>query len=85
MIEVLIDEGFFPDVQNRGRDVTAVEDALNVSVMALSGEAAVSVLVSSRSSVWELKCLIEKSILWTHMIATQMTLMLVTQVLADAA
>ena len=85
MIDVLIDEGLFPDVQNRGRDVTAVEDALHVSVMALSGEVLVSVLVSSRSSVWELKCLIEKSMLWTHMITTHMTLMLGTQVLADAA
>ena len=63
MIEVLIVEGLFPDVQDRGRDVTAVEDALNVSVMALSGEVLVSVRVSSRSSI-------EKSILWTHMITT---------------
>ena len=45
------------------RDIAVMDgDALNVSVMSLGGEVLVIVIVSRRSSVWELKGLIEKRI-----------------------
>ena len=67
------------------RDLAVMDgDALNVSVMSLDGEVLVTVIVPRRSSIWELKGLIEKSILGRHMKAAWMTLMLGPQVLANA-
>ena len=67
------------------RDLAVMDgDALNVSVMSLGGEVLVTVIVSRRSSIWELKGLIEKSIPGRHMKAAWMTLMLGPQVLANA-
>ena len=74
-----------PEEQNHSCVLTEVGDALNVSVMSLSGEVLVTVLVSSRISVWELKGLIENRVPSKHMKAACMTLMLGSQVLADAA
>ena len=68
------------------RDLAVMDgDALNVSVMSLGGEVLVTVIVSRRSSIWELKGLIEKSVPGRHMKAAWMTLMLGPQVLANAA
>ena len=85
MIEAVTDEGCFPNDRNPSRDAAAAEHTLNVSVITLDGELLIVVPVSARSSVWELKGLIQKSILGRSVKATWMTLVLGTRVLADAA
>ena len=67
------------------RDLAVMDgDALNVSVMSLGGEGLAIVNVSCRNSIWELKCLIEKSVPGRHMKAAWMTLMFGPRVLANA-
>jgi hypothetical protein len=67
------------------RDLAVMDgDALNVSVMSLGGEVLVTVIVSRRSSIWELTGSIEKRVPGRHMKAAWMTLMLGPQVLANA-
>ena len=85
MIEAVTDEGFFPNDRNPSQDATAAEHTLNVSVISLGGEVLIIVPVSARSSVWELKGLIEKSVPEKHMKARWMMLMPGPQVLPDAA
>ena len=60
-------------------------DAVNVSVISLGGEVLVTVSVSGRASVWELKGLIDRHGLGRFATATGMTLLQGPQVLADAA
>ena len=85
MIEAVTDEGFFPNDRNPSQDTSPAERTLTVSVISLGDEVLVTMPVSGRSSVWELKGLIEKSIPGKHMQARWTTLMLGPQVLADAA
>ena len=85
MIEAVTDEGFFPNDRNPSQNATAAKHTLNVSVISLGGEVLIIVPVSARSSVWELKGLIEKSVPEKHMKARWMMLMPGPQVLPDAA
>ena len=85
MTELLSDEASVSDVESSGLDLATVDNGLNVSVIwSLSGEVLATVLVSGRSSVWDLKCLIEKCIIPWRIVATRITVMLGLQVLADA-
>ena len=72
------------DLAAMGCDIPMDGDALNVSVMTLGGEVLAIVIVSCRSSVWELKGMIEKGVPGRHMKAAWMTLMLGPQVLPNA-
>ena len=86
MPDSVTDADSFSNDWNPRRDLAVMDgDALNVSVMSLGGEVLVIVIVSRRSSIWELKGLIEKSIPGRHMKAAWMKLMLGPQVLANAA
>ena len=85
MTELLSDEASVSDVEISGMDFATVDNGLHVSVIwSLSGEVLATVLVSGRSSVWDLKCLIEKCIIPLRIVATRITVMLGLQVLADA-
>ena len=85
MTELLSDEASVSDVESSGMDFATVDNGLHVSVIwSLSGEVLATVLVSGRSSVWDLKCLTEKCIIPWRIVATRITVMLGLQVLADA-
>ena len=84
-VSVSNDQGPRLDLAAMDCDIPMDGDALNVSVMMLGGEVLATVIVSCRSSVWELKGVIEKGVPGRHMKAAWMTLMLGPQVLANAA
>ena len=55
MTELLSDEASVSDVESSGLDLATVDNGLKVSVIwSLSGEVLATVLVSRRSSVWDL-------------------------------
>ena len=66
------------------RDSRTVHETLKVSVMLLSGHVLGTVLVSSRSCVWDLKCSIRKTIPQIRMHMRRMTLMYGSHILTDA-
>ena len=56
MADAAPDDGSSPNDWNPGSDLAVMEgDAVNVSVISLGGEVLVTVSVSGRASVWELK------------------------------
>jgi hypothetical protein len=85
MADAAPDDGSSPNDWNPGSDLAVMEgDAVNVSVISLGGEVLVTVSVSGRASVWELKCLIESHGLGRSVTATGMTLLQGPQLLEDA-
>ena len=86
MADAAPDDGSPPNDLNSGSGPAAIEgDALNVSVTSLGGEVLATVSVSGRASVWELKGLIHSHGLGRSAKFIETTLLLGTQVLADAA
>ena len=86
MADAAPDDGSSPNDLNSGSDLAAMEgDVLNVSVTSLGGEVLVIVSVSGRASVWELKGLIQRHGLGRSAKFIGTTVLLGTQVLADAA
>ena len=78
-------DGASPNDWNPGSVLAIMEgDAVNVSVISVGGEVLVTVSVSGRASVWELKRLIESHGLGRSVTATGMTLLQGPQVLEDA-
>jgi WD40 repeat protein len=66
-VSVSNDQGPRLDLAAMDCDIPMDGDALNVSVMSLGGEVLATVKVSCRSTVWELKGMVEKGVPGRHM------------------
>jgi hypothetical protein len=86
MADAAPDDGASPNDWNPGAVLAIMEGyAVNVSVTSLGGEVLATVSVSGRASIWELKGLIHSHGLGRSAKFIETTLLLDTQVLADAA
>ena len=83
--EACTDDTLVPRSRQYCRDGRTVHETLKVSVMLLSGLVLGTVLVSSRSCVWDVKCSIRKTIPQMCMHIRRMTLMYGSHILVDSA
>ena len=83
--EACTDDSFVPHSRQYCRGSRTVHEPLKASVILLSGLVLGTVLVSSRSCVWDLKCSIRKTIPQIRMHMRRMTLMYGSHILVDSA